>query len=382
MSKNPINVLHLSNTEITSDSRIIKQVKAVGDLEDCNVYAFGVTASDRNEQTRISNTNIIGIFLYSRIFRLMPRAIRYFFEMIEFTTRALQFALKLKPALIHCHDTFVLPSGWLCKIFLGCKLVYDAHELESDKNGQSIILSKVTLAIEKICWSKIDLLISVSDSINTWYVSNFGVKEYILVLNSPEIGLAPSHVSKRYFHEQYGIPEGQLVFVYLGILGSGRGIEVSLDAFTELSEKAHVVFVGDGPLSLHIEKYCEKYPNIHLHKPVPHQQVVSLVNSADIGLCFVENVSLSDYYCLPNKLFEYCFAGLPVLASDFPEIKKLVDQYSLGVCCSPDAGSVRDAISSVVKHPPKRIESDLSGLSWSAQADRLKSSYSRLLNAK
>jgi hypothetical protein len=99
------------------------------------------------------------------------------------------------------------------------------------------------------------------------------------------------------------------------------------------------------------------------------------VRNADYGLCLVENASLSDYYCLPNKLFEYCFAGVPVLASDFPEIRRLVEQYSLGVCCDPDPGSIRAALSRLTRLSAMRVTSDITALGWEAQAARLTSDY-------
>ena len=77
----------------------------------------------------------------------------------------------------------------------------------------------------------------------------------------------------------------------------------------------------------------KKNSNIHLHKKVPHNQVVNLIKSADVGICIIENVSLSDYYCLPNKLFEYSFAGLRVIGSDFPEISNYILSNKLGEVC-------------------------------------------------
>jgi glycosyltransferase involved in cell wall biosynthesis len=288
--------------------------------------------------------------------------------------------LRAKPDIVHCHDTFALPSGWLLKRRLDCHLVYDAHELESDKNAQNAILSGATLMIEKFCWKQVDLLISVSDSIINWYMSNFGFKPSVLVLNSPAIA---QHSDARfgaegrgsYFHEKFGIPPGNLVFAYLGLLSPGRGIEICLNAFAEGPKDAHVVFIGFGRLEQTIIEYSRLYPNIHFHEAVPHDQVVPLVRSADYGLCLVEKASLSDYYCLPNKLFEYCFAGVPVLASGFPEISRLVSQYSLGVCCDPDPDSVRAALGRLTRNGVGRVTSDVTALGWEAQASRLTDAY-------
>jgi glycosyltransferase involved in cell wall biosynthesis len=270
-----------------------------------------------------------------------------------------------------------LPGATLIKLITGAKLIYDAHELESDKSGQTPSLSKATIIIERFCWSSIDHLISVSSSILNWYHSNLGSKPSSLVLNSPVIKESCS-TSDRYFHDLYNISYDKLVFVYLGILGHGRAIEIILEAFCKEKIKSHVVFVGYGELESKIKEFSLQNVNIHLHKPVPHEEVVSLVKNADIGLCLIENVSLSDYYCLPNKLFEYTFAGTPVLASDFPEIRKFVEQYHLGSCCTLDPSSIFNSILDMENSKPERLTDDLAELSWQNQAKKLVTAYETL----
>jgi glycosyltransferase involved in cell wall biosynthesis len=184
---------------------------------------------------------------------------------------------------------------------------------------------------------------------------------------------------RRYFHEYYQISEEKLVFVYLGLLANGRGIEMVLEAFAQPNIKSHIVFVGYGDLKNKIDEYSKKYQNIHRHPPVPHEQVVGLVNNADVGLCFVENVSLSDYYCLPNKLFEYAFAGLPVLASDFPDISKVVADYSLGICSDLKFETIARVIGAQESTFSLKVDADLTELSWPIQAKRLVSEYQEML---
>jgi len=380
-------LLHISHTDIRYDSRILKELHALETFHDYRRVAIGVNREEGatfSEQS--SNARIITIRLATKALGFLPRALRYGLNFIELTAVLFFRGLALKPKVVHCHDTLVLPAGLLIKVVTGCRLVYDAHELESNKNAQTPLLSKGTLIIEKVCWGQVDLLVSVSDAIIAWYVNHLGAKAHILVLNSPELSLDPSRrlrsqESGKYFHRLYGIPEDELVFLYLGILGAGRGIEICLETFSEPSLAAHVVFVGYGELSTRIDSYCGKHLNIHLHEPVPHEQVVSLARNADFGLCLVENVSLSDYFCLPNKLFEYCFAGLPVIASDFPEIRRVVESYSLGICCAPDASNVRATIRSVIRRRPPAIVKDLSEVSWSAQAGRLRRAYVNLLES-
>ena len=373
-------ILHISNTDINVDSRIRKELKALSQLPGVQVSVLGISEANEDGDAELDEARYRKIRMGSRMLKAFPRAVRYFFELIEFTFKAVAAGRRIKPDIVHCHDTFALPAGWVLKRSMGCQLVYDAHELESDKNAQNAILSQATLLIEKICWKQVDLLISVSDSIIEWYMRNLGPKPNVLVLNSPAIAVeSDPHFSEQvrgsYFHEKYGIPTGNLVFVYLGLLSPGRGIEICLDAFAGGPKDVHVVFIGFGSLEKTITEYSKRHTNIHFHDAVPHDQVVSLVRSADYGLCLVENASLSDYYCLPNKLFEYCFARVPVLASSFPEIRRLVEQYSLGACCDPDPSSVRAALGQLTKRRAERVTSDITALSWEAQAARLTVAY-------
>jgi glycosyltransferase involved in cell wall biosynthesis len=373
-------ILHISNTDIEVDSRIRKELKALSRLPGVCVSVLGVSDANEVGENEVDGARYRKLRMASRVLKVFPRAVRYFFELIEFTFKAVAAGLRARPDIVHCHDTFALPAGWILKRKLGCHLVYDAHELESDKNAQNAILSRSTLLIEKFCWGQVDLLISVSDSIIDWYVRNLGPKPSVLVLNSPVIAAeSDSRFDTQgrgsYFHEKYKLPADALVFVYLGMLSSGRGIEICLDAFAAGPKDAHVVFIGFGRLEQTITEYSKRHSNIHFHAAVPHEHVVPLVRSADYGLCLIEKASLSDYYCLPNKLFEYCFARVPVLASGFPEISRLVEQYSLGVCCDPDPGSVRAALGQLTAHRPARVTSDITALSWEAQAARLTSAY-------
>ncbi|MBM5801473.1 MAG: glycosyltransferase family 4 protein [Cyanobacteria bacterium K_DeepCast_35m_m2_023] len=115
---------------------------------------------------------------------------------------------------------------------------------------------------------------------------------------------------------------------------------------------------------------------------VTHDKVVSIARSADVGMCLIEDISLSDYYCLPNKLFEYCFAGIPVLASDFPDICSVVTDYKLGLVTSLEIDKLKKA----VKEFEKNIIDvsfnicDLQPLCWDEQAKKLLGLYHDVLN--
>jgi glycosyltransferase involved in cell wall biosynthesis len=372
-----MNILHLTHTDTRYDSRILKELGALADTGLYNVNCIGVASEEGASHSKNELNATIIIIRLAKISSRIPRPIRHTIMLIELYIRLFILGIKIKPDIVHCHDTMVLPAGAFIKRYTKAKLIYDAHELESNKNGQTKILSKATLYIEKKYWSKIDHLISVSSSIISWYETNVGVKPNSLILNSPAINVSDT-TSNRYFHNLYNIPHDKLVFVYLGLFGHGRAIETILESFSSENINSHVVFVGYGELGNKIKDASQRRSNIHLHNPVPHEEVVSLVRNADIGLCLIENVSLSDYYCLPNKLFEYSFAGLPVLASNFPDIHEIVEQFALGRCCDLDSSSIADAIAEMEKNMPKRITTNLTELGWQTQAERLVGIYKNL----
>jgi len=379
--------LHVSHTDIRSDSRILKEMAAVASIAGAEVIGIGV--EDREGTPSASQEQVFevrAIRPFSRRLKAFPRLVYLGLSFIELTARLILQGARLKPQVVHCHDTLVLPAGVLIKLLSGARLIYDAHELESDKNGQTPVLSRATLWMEKACWRWIDGFISVSDSIVEWYLDRFPHKPSAVVLNSPVF--KPRHdrgiaESSSHFRLAFGIAPEALIFLYVGILAKGRGIETLLEVFSDPRVPAHLVFMGYGELDASISAAAGQHANIHLHAPVPHQLVVEYASGADVGLCFVENVSLSDYYCLPNKLFEYSFAGIPVLASDFPEIKRVVEHFSLGKVCYPDREAVRAAVLSFIDSPPVRgAAPDLSPLSWDQQAQRLVSLYQGLLHPR
>lgn len=380
-------ILHISHTDIRTDSRILKELRALDETGKYVISAIGVDSGDLAREAKITdNVTIESVPLIFTRHKWRPSPIRHGLAFIELFVKVMVRARKHSPDIIHCHDTLALLLGGVLSLFFRTKLVYDAHELESQKNAQSKFASKIVLLIEKLFWARVVLLVSVSPSILKWYDANLGDKSSVLVLNAPilQSSLDSSEViqsKSRYFHQHFDIPESSVVFIYLGLLVDGRGIQLLLESFSGLGDSAHVVFMGYGELDKVIVAKSERYPNIHYHPAVPHTDVIKLTKSADVGLCFIENVSLSDYYCLPNKLFEYAFSGLPVLASDFPDLKNYVDKYDLGVCSEAKAEVISEQIKAIVGQPLKAINQDLQGLSWQEQASKLVCAYEHTLRS-
>jgi glycosyltransferase involved in cell wall biosynthesis len=379
-----MNILHLTHTEILHDARILKEMQTIADCnKEYNVHGIGVVLDEGSSATNdINRINVHAITLKSRTWKFLPTALRHILTLFELTFKMFFQALRLKPQVVHCHDTLVLPLGVFIKICTRCKLIYDAHELESNRNGLSKSLGKMTFFTEIFLWIFVDKLIVVSPSIQNWYSQNLKKKSSEVILNSPVLKSFDKEVDKNYLRNKFVIPNTSKIFIYIGILGRGRGIEIFLEVFKYKDVNSHLVFCGYGELKDDLTKISKIFKNIHIHDAVPHERVVSIAKSADIGLCFVENVSLSDYYCLPNKLFEYAFAEIPILASSFPDITTVVEKYKLGKCSNIDFDSMYKVIKEFeeMENLPKINKNDLYDLSWAAQKDKLIKLYENIID--
>lgn len=374
-----MNVVHVSHTDIRVDSRILKEMEAISEWNNGKVFAVGVEA--KRDSLIENQTDIKTLRLYTKKFTLLPRPIRYAFNLIELFIKAFSHIMKKKPKVIHCHDTLVLPIGVIAKFFRkDLKLIYDAHELESNKNGQGKTLAKMTLLVEKMSWRYVDAYITVSQSIHDWYAKEFGVKMGEVILNSPKfldssITFSDSELDLR---KRFEIGEDSLLFIYIGMLGEGRGIDTYLEVFRDDSCPHHLVFLGDGVLADKILSVANVCKRVHRIPAVEHKKVVPIAMSADVGLCMIEPVSLSDYYSLPNKLFEYSFANLKILASNFPEMRDFVERNNIGATAK---NNKEDILEKVTKWKSYQLDgpSNLSAYSWDEQCRKLIKLYKEVV---
>lgn len=378
-----VKILHIAHTDIRIDSRILKEMNSLSKVSEFTVLGFGIRDAESNSNEVPETIKIRSFRIFTNRVAFLGRPIRLTLLFFELFINMFLPGILFKPRVIHCHDTLVLPIGVVLKMLTGCKLFYDAHELESKKNSQSKILSIVSFLIERFSWRFVNVFISVSPSIIEWYERNLGPKENALILNSPVFGTDVFEVeANTYLREKYNIPVNEKVFIYIGIIGRGRCIDLYLDTFKLADITSHIVFLGYGELVSKVKEYSESFRNIHYHPSVPHHEVVRIAKSADIGLAMVEGVSLSYNYCLPNKLFEYVFSGLFVIASDFPDMKRVVEEYDLGVTCSVDKDSLRELVKKVSDLEVNRTNKDLFKLSWQYQEKVLLKAYDKILTIK
>lgn len=383
-------ILSLTHTNPLNDSRILKTSDVIAKLE----IPFQVIGINRGKTESSKRDNFIAINLATkagvRFFQKKNSRLKQLervFRLIVFLEIFLKLFVKgvsFRPTLIHVNDCYVLPIARLIKVFTSSKILYDAHELESETNGITSFMRCMVNFIEKTSWNSIDFLVTVSPSIQDWYSQKRSPKRSSIVLNSPHFNSSKiEHRYENYFRDKYQLSSECIIFLYLGNLERGRGINTILKTFSGTSRDKVIVFMGSGSYENQINEFSKSNSNIFLHTPVSHDLVIGIAKSADFGICLIEDVSLSDRFCLPNKLFEYIFSGLPVIASNLPDMKSLIEEYQVGICVDNSTAGLLSAVSNDRKFHFNDLAFDhekLIELSWECQATKLEAIYRELLD--
>ena len=369
----------------TNDSRVEKQAitlsRAGFNLTVLGLWKEGLQPNQQKDGYKIERIQLLTSSLNGKL----GRALKF----IEFSFKV---ASRIKNAdIIHCHDYHPILSIFFSIFFLGndSRIIYDAHELETEKNGLTKISRRIVSVLEKWISNRVDGFITVSFAIQNHYVERFNFKHTEVILNCPPTW---KKVSKDLFRKRFKIPQESSVALYQGGFMPGRAIKNLAQAF-QINDIKNINFVFMGyPASTEegresyslILKKVQEFENIHVHDPVAPDILGELTGSADLGICLIEDLCLSYRFCLPNKFFEYAMAGVPILVSDLPEMRRLVEEYDCGVVCdsiTPDGivSGLKKLLSKDLKKLGKNARKMAEDHSWEIQEKKLLSLYTRIL---
>lgn len=286
-----------------------------------------------------------------------------------------------------CHDLNTLSAGVeLQARWPRAKLVYDSHELFACQTVDRRIEAYWS-EIEGRCIPRVDLVITVNESIAGELVRRYGVARPEVIYNSDGIGARDRPPERSEFLGHFGAPEGFKV-LYQGNIDRGRNLDSLVGAFEEIGEAAHLFLLGAGPVESALRRLSRRrgLRNVHFGRPVSQSQLVGYTRHADLGMIpYVAGGSLNTLYCTPNKLFEYIEAGVPICASDLPELRAIVRGCGIGEVyefSTPRsiARAVLDCKSKVEQgmFPLQSREAARRRFSWRGQAEKLVAMFDRL----
>jgi glycosyltransferase involved in cell wall biosynthesis len=241
-------------------------------------------------------------------------------------------AFRYSPTVFVAHDLPVLAVARLAARQCGAKLLYDSHELYSEQMFSTREKSRWA-EIEEKHIGACDAVITVNQSIATELERRYGIRGVRVIYNAERSADAPPKT--RLFHQLFGLAADKKVLLLQGGISSGRNLEVLVDAMRHVQNASIVlVILGEGVLLKKLQakaKSGELAGRVHFHPAVPQKELLAFTAAADAGIIPYQAICLNNYYCTPNKLFEFIAAGIPILASDLPEIRSMVQGQQIGL---------------------------------------------------
>jgi glycosyltransferase involved in cell wall biosynthesis len=264
----------------------------------------------------------------------------------------------------HGHDLTALGGATYASTIHGeghIPIVYDSHEifLESGSNVNRGRVGRAILRFVERRWvRRAAALVTVNESLREELGRRYRPRRTVVLHNTPsrwEPPLVPEHRIRR----ALGLREDDRIALYHGGFSAHRGLEELSEAILAPGlEAVHAVFMGYGSQRdwLLQQAADPRYGGrLHVVPAVPPTQLLEWVVDADVGVMPIQASTLNHRLSTPNKLFECLAAGVPVVASDFEEMRRIVRDDPLGplgeLCDPASVPSVAEAIRRIVDLP-------------------------------
>ena len=245
--------------------------------------------------------------------------------------RLFLYILFKKCDAIHSNDLDTLLACRIASKLKGKPLVYDSHEyfLGVPEIQDRPKVKKVWTKIERSIFPKLKHVFTVNDSIADLYEKDYGIRPQV-VRNIPNKNSLPQYKSR----EELGLPENKKIVILQGAgINIHRGAEELLEAIA-IMDNTLLLIVGTGDV---IEQLKERSKKNDLKNKViftgrlPYSEMMQYTQIADVGVTLDKDTNINYKFSLPNKIFDYLNAGAPVLATNLPEIKKVIESYDVGL---------------------------------------------------
>jgi glycosyltransferase involved in cell wall biosynthesis len=293
----------------------------------------------------------------------------------------------------HAHDMTALPACYLAAVLRHKPLVFDAHELPVTDPSitRRPLLRWVTTLLMRWMIPRCNSVITVSPPIAPEIQRRFGGPAVTLVRNLPSYqAVARTDRLRHYLH----LPPETRIALYQGGFQLNRALDSLVSAAPFLAPHTIIALLGWGPDQARLEALIQETgvgDRVKIVPRVPYEELLEWTASADIGLTlFLASWSVSIAMCLPNKLFEYMMAGLPVLTTPLEAIVEIVERYGVGrVAPSLEPAVIGAAINDLLddhvaleRMRANALRASQQDLHWAVESQRLITLYQQLLLPK
>lgn len=367
------------------DGRVRRMVEVLSSLGNITLVDVAL------EGTHSSVRSIDGI---KRVSILLPLGASQVMRHLRFWLAALRVGRDIRPDIVIAENFFTTLPGWLVAKASHAALVYDAYELIIPEPNQPMSWrNRFWYSLERWVVPRADLVIAANQERAQrmaehyrlvrvpGFMRNIPVQKSIPVEERELLATYPALVRRS---------EDERMIIYQGHISLDRGIGRFVEAMAYLPAQYRLVVVGDG---FDLERLkvqgqpLEQEQRFATLGAVPNQLLAAITQQADVGIVTYPYEGLNNIYCAPNKIFEYAQAGLPVVATDQPPLKFMINQYGIGELVSQydDPAAIASVLSRVVENRAsycERLPLFLADHRWEDEATRVQEQFRTMLSER
>jgi glycosyltransferase involved in cell wall biosynthesis len=231
--------------------------------------------------------------------------------------------------LVVSNDLDTLSAAYLAAKIRNKKIIYDTHEYftETPELVNRPKVQKIWKSIEKIIFPKLKTVITVNDSIAKLYENEYGTMLHVIRNIPANFTIEASN------KQQLELPVDKKILIIQGAgINIDRGAEEACEAMKYLDGFV-LLIAGSGDVIPQLKKMVAEQnmeEKIIFRDRMDYKLLRQYTQLCDLGLAIDKNTNINYLYSLPNKLFDYLHAGIPVLSSGLPEIRKIIDEFQVG----------------------------------------------------
>lgn len=307
--------------DLVTDQRVARTCSV---LSDCNFDVLLVGRIQKSSKELIERS-----YQCKRMKLLFEQGVLFY---LFFNIRLFFVLLFTKADVLWANDLDTLLPNYLVSKLKGTKLVYDSHEIfcEVPELVNNPSKKRIWEMLEKWIVPKLKYAITVNGSIANYFSDKYKVP-FIFVRNIPNY----SELSKIKTRLELGLPENQHIVILQGAgINVERGAEELLEAFKFLENNYVLLIVGGGDViqQLKINAKDELLAGrvIFVDK-ISALELRQYTLNANLGVTIDKDSNMNYHFSLPNKVFDYVHAGIPILSSKLPEIEFLLNKYKIGI---------------------------------------------------
>ena len=302
----------------------------------------------------------------ARLLSALETAVRLFFYPVRRVLVYLRFVragLRTRADVYHAHDLNTLLMAWTASRVGKGRLVYDSHEIETGRAG--LKMRWWAAFLERALIGRADRVICTNQTRAEYTQQRYHLSPPVILRNLPAyVEPEPSPL----LHQALGLASETKVVLYQGGVQPQRGLEQLLEAAPSIAGGV-IVILGSGRLKPALQAQVARRgleQAVRFHDAVPVGELSIWTACAYVGLQILQNTCLNHYSSLSNKLLEYLMAGVPVVASDLPEMRRVIEDTCAGLLIdASDPAAIADAINRLLAH--KALREDMSAKAKAAR---------------